>query len=60
MADPGIVRNRSKINATISNARAVADLADDGVDLGELLWSFAPPDRRDPAPGPPICPISSR
>ena len=45
MADPGIVRNRSKIDATISNARIVADLADDGVDLGELLWSFAPPDR---------------
>ena len=45
MADPGIVRNRSKIDATISNARTVADLADEGVDLGELLWSFAPPDR---------------
>jgi DNA-3-methyladenine glycosylase I len=45
MADPGIVRNRSKIDATISNARIVADLADEGVDLGELLWSFAPPDR---------------
>lgn len=45
MADAGIVRNRSKIDATISNARIVADLADDGVDLGELLWSFAPQDR---------------
>ncbi|MGB3353158.1 MAG: DNA-3-methyladenine glycosylase I [Mycobacterium sp.] len=45
MADPGIVRNRSKIDATISNARLVVDLAGDGVDLGELLWSFAPSDR---------------
>ncbi len=45
MADPGIVRNQAKIDATISNARVVADLADAGVDLGELLWSFAPPDR---------------
>ncbi|PRC42401.1 DNA-3-methyladenine glycosylase I [Mycobacterium sp. ITM-2017-0098] len=45
MADPGIVRNRAKIDATISNARVVTDMADDGVDLGELLWSFAPPDR---------------
>lgn len=45
MADSGIVRNRAKIDATISNARVVADMADDGVDLGELLWSFAPPDR---------------
>ncbi|VEG57228.1 DNA-3-methyladenine glycosylase I [Mycolicibacterium aurum] len=45
MADTGIVRNRAKVDATISNARVVADLADAGVDLGELLWSFAPPDR---------------
>lgn len=44
MADPGIVRNRAKIDATIANARVVADLADAGIDLGELLWSFAPPD----------------
>jgi DNA-3-methyladenine glycosylase I len=36
------VRNRAKIEATIANARAVADL---DVDLGELLWSFAPPER---------------
>lgn len=45
MADPGIVRNRAKIDATISNARVVADMADAGIDLGELLWSFAPADR---------------
>ena len=46
MADAGIVRNRAKIEATIANARAVADL---DVDLGELLWSFAPPPRPRPA-----------
>ena len=45
MADAGIVRNRSKIEATIANARIVAELADDGVDFSELLWSFAPQDR---------------
>lgn len=45
MADGGIVRNRAKIEATIANARAVADL--DG-DLTELLWSFAPPPRPRP------------
>jgi len=45
LADPGIVRNRAKIEATVSNARAVADLADAGVDLAQLLWSFAPADR---------------
>ncbi|MEZ0366013.1 DNA-3-methyladenine glycosylase I [Mycobacterium sp. pUA109] len=43
MADAGIVRNRAKIEATIANARAA-----DGVDLSELLWSFAPAPRRRP------------
>jgi DNA-3-methyladenine glycosylase I len=46
MNDAGIVRNRAKIEATIANARAVADL---DVDLSELLWSFAPPPRPRPA-----------
>jgi DNA-3-methyladenine glycosylase I len=46
MADAGIVRNRAKVLATIANARAVTDL---DVDLGELLWSFAPPARPRPA-----------
>jgi len=45
MNDAGIVRNRLKIEATIANARAVADL---DVDLGELLWSFAPAKRPRP------------
>jgi DNA-3-methyladenine glycosylase I len=48
MADTGIVRNRAKIEATIANARAIADLSEDGVDLSELLWSFAPPSRPRP------------
>lgn len=42
LGDEGIVRNRAKIEATITNARAAADL---DVDLSDLLWSFAPPDR---------------
>ena len=46
MNDTGIVRNRAKIEATIANARAVADL---DVDLSELLWSFAPAPRPRPA-----------
>ena len=46
MNDPGIVRNRAKIEATVANARAVADL---DVDLSELLWSFAPAPRPRPA-----------
>ena len=41
MADTGIVRNRAKIDATIANARAAAELGS-STDLSELLWSFAP------------------
>jgi len=42
LGDAGIVRNRAKIEATIHNARAVADLP---MPLNELLWSFAPAPR---------------
>jgi DNA-3-methyladenine glycosylase I len=45
MEDAAIVRNRAKIEATIDNARAVANL---DVDLSDLLWSFAPPARPRP------------
>lgn len=45
MTDAGIVRNRRKIEAAITNARVVRDL---GGGFSELLWSFAPPSR--PAP----------
>lgn len=48
MSDAGIVRNRAKIEATIANARATADLSDAGVELGEFLWSFAPEARDRP------------
>ena len=48
LADDGIVRNRAKIEATIANARAAADLGS-SADLSELLWSFAPPPRPRPA-----------
>ena len=44
LADAGIVRNRAKIEAAITNARAALELPD-GLDA--LLWSFAPePARR--------------
>ena len=45
LGDVGIVRNRSKIEATIANARAALEL---DVGFGELLWSFAPPRRPRP------------
>ena len=46
MADPGIVRNRMKVDAALHNARVAADLPDG---LAALLWSFAPPPRPRPA-----------
>ena len=45
LADPGIVRNRAKIEATVANARVVQTL---DVPLPDLVWDFAPPPR--PAP----------
>jgi len=41
--DTGIVRNRAKIEATITNARATLAV-DEGLDA--LIWSFAPTRRR--------------
>ncbi len=46
MADAGIVRNRAKIEATISNARLVTQMRPG--ELDELLWSFAPQPRPRP------------
>ena len=40
LADPGIVRNRAKVDAAITNARAFLELRDAGESFGELLWSF--------------------
>ncbi|QDP98959.1 DNA-3-methyladenine glycosylase I [Microlunatus elymi] len=48
MADAGIVRNRAKIDAAISNARVVADWGDG---FAELILSFAQPDRPRPRSG---------
>jgi DNA-3-methyladenine glycosylase I len=46
MADAGIVRNRAKIAAALTNARAASQLAEG---LSALLWSYAPREAR-PAP----------
>ncbi|MFJ1972031.1 DNA-3-methyladenine glycosylase I [Streptomyces sp. NPDC087903] len=44
LADAGIIRNRAKVDATLANARVLADWAPG--ELDELIWSHAP------APGP--------
>jgi DNA-3-methyladenine glycosylase I len=48
MSDASIVRNRAKILATISNARATLDLRDRGISLAGLMWEHEPPRRRQP------------
>jgi DNA-3-methyladenine glycosylase I len=40
LADPGIVRNRRKVEAAIGNARAYLELRAAGEHFGALLWSF--------------------
>ncbi|MGI5195040.1 DNA-3-methyladenine glycosylase I [Streptomyces sp. CA-288835] len=48
LADPGIIRNRAKIEATLSNARVLADWPSG--ELDELIWSYAPDRASRPAP----------
>jgi DNA-3-methyladenine glycosylase I len=49
LGDAGIVRNRRKIEAAITNARAAREMHGRGESLDELIWSFAPDEER-PAP----------
>ncbi|WUT08373.1 DNA-3-methyladenine glycosylase I [Streptomyces sp. NBC_00704] len=48
LADPGIIRNRAKVDATLANARVLAEWAPG--DLDELIWSHAPDPAGRPAP----------
>ena len=50
MADAGIVRNRSKIDAAIANAQALAVMHEQGETLVDLLFSFAPAPGSDDRP----------
>lgn len=45
MADAEIVRNRRKIDAAITNARAVVELQAHGRSLDEVVWSYQPAPR---------------
>jgi DNA-3-methyladenine glycosylase I len=49
LGDAGIVRNRRKIEAAITNARAAREMHAGGESLDELVWSFALDEER-PAP----------
>ncbi|MCL8015442.1 DNA-3-methyladenine glycosylase I [Streptomyces sp. AS02] len=48
LADAGIIRNRAKIDATLANARVLAEWAPG--DLDELIWSHAPGAATRPIP----------
>jgi DNA-3-methyladenine glycosylase I len=41
LADPGIIRSRAKIEATIQGARIYMDMQKAGEDFGAWLWSIA-------------------
>ena len=40
LQDPGIVRNRLKVNGFVKNARALLELQEQGMTLDEYLWNF--------------------
>ncbi|MFD4598863.1 DNA-3-methyladenine glycosylase I [Streptomyces sp. NPDC058464] len=48
LADPGIIRNRAKVDATMANAKVLAEWAPG--ELDELIWSYAPKPGTYPAP----------
>lgn len=48
LVDPGIVRNRAKIEATINNARRCLTIADEFGSLAAYVWSFEPDGRARP------------
>jgi DNA-3-methyladenine glycosylase I len=50
LEDAGIIRNRRKIDAAITNAQAARELHSQGQTLDELVWSFAPDPESRPAP----------
>jgi len=42
LQDPGIVRNRAKVEAAVGNARAVLDVCDRHGSLDAYLWALVP------------------
>lgn len=50
LKDPGIVRNRGKIEAVVNNARRAEELVEREGSLGAFLWSYEPDAADLPAP----------
>jgi DNA-3-methyladenine glycosylase I len=40
LTDPGIIRNRLKVESAVANAKAILGLREAGESLSDLLWSF--------------------
>lgn len=60
MQDPGIIRARAKIEATIGNARAFLVMAEAGEDFGDWVWGLAggAPQKNDGVHVPASTPVS--
>jgi len=51
LEDPGIIRNRAKIEAAIANAQATLAIQEAGDSLAALVWRYEPPPRPEGAAG---------
>ena len=62
MADPGIIRARAKIEATISGAKIYCDMEKRGEDFADYCWSFTDgaPIKGDGKTVPALTPLSER
>ena len=40
--NPALIRNRKKLNAAVTNAKATLALREEGTHLGEFIWSYKP------------------
>lgn len=49
LGNPGIVRHRGKIEATINNARRAREMASEEGSLGAFFWRWEPPEASRPA-----------
>lgn len=47
LSDPGIIRNKLKVNSFIENAKAYLRLQDDLVSFDEYIWGFKPKDLKE-------------
>lgn len=61
LADPGIIRSRAKIEATVRNARAYEAMRDAGEDFARFAWSFVDGEPLQwEGPVPPNSPLSDK